>query len=423
MARGGRRRLGTRLAGRVGRTRLMVVLAVVGPGLIAAASDNDAGGITTWSVIGSRWGYSLLWLLVLITPILAVTQEMGARMGAVTGKGLAALIREKFSLRVTAFAMLALLVANFGTTVAEFSGVAAAFSLAGVPAWLSVPPVAAGVWLLVTRASFRKVERVFLLLTAVYAAYIVAGFLARPDWGAALHGSVRPQVHAGSLWLLTVVAAIGTTITPWGQFFIQAYIVDKRISIRQYVTTRIEVVVGAIFTDAIDFFIVVACAATLWKSGIVVQTAQEAARALEPVAGRAAEWIFGFGLLNVSILGAAILPLTTAYAICEAFGLESGLDKKFDEAPAFNGILTAFIVVPALVAIIPGLPLVKVMLLSQDVNGILLPIILIYVLKIINDPRVMGEHVNGRVYNTVAWAFSIALIGLSVTLVASPFIF
>jgi NRAMP (natural resistance-associated macrophage protein)-like metal ion transporter len=408
---------------RVGRSRLMVIFAIVGPGLIAAASDNDAGGITTWSVIGSRWGYSLLWLLVLITPILAVTQEMGARMGAVTGKGLAALIREKFSLRVTAFAMLALLVANFGTTVAEFSGVAAAFSLAHVPAWLCVPPVAAGVWLLVTRASFRKVERVFLVLTAVYAAYIVAGFLAKPDWGAALHGAVRPQTTMSSVWLLTVVAAIGTTITPWGQFFIQAYIVDKRISIRDYVYTRIEVFVGAIFTDAIDFFIVVACAATLWKSGIVVQTAQQAARALEPVAGRSAELLFGFGLLNVSILGAAILPLTTAYAVCEAFGLESGLDKKFDEAPAFNGILTAFIIVPALVAIIPRLPLVKVMILSQDVNGILLPIILIYVLKIINDPRVMGDHVNGPVYNVVAWAFSLALIGLSVTLVLSPFLF
>jgi Mn2+/Fe2+ NRAMP family transporter len=415
--------IGRRLAGRIGRTRLMIVFAIVGPGLIAAASDNDAGGITTWSVIGSRWGYSLLWLLVLITPILAVTQEMGARMGAVTGKGLAALIREKFSLRVTAFAMLALLIANFGTTVAEFSGVAAAFSLAHVPAWLCVPPVALGVWLLVTRASFRKVERVFLVLTAVYVAYIVAGFLARPDWAAALHGSVRPQATTSSLWLLTVVAAIGTTITPWGQFFIQAYIVDKRVSIRDYVYTRVEVFVGAVFTNTIDLFIVVACAATLWKSGIVVETAQEAARALEPVAGRAAELLFGFGLLNVSILGAAILPLTTAYAVCEAFGLESGLDKKFDEAPAFNGILTAFLVVPALVAIIPELPLVKVMILSQDVNGILLPIILIYVLKIINDPRVMGDHVNGRVYNLVAWAFSVALIGLSVTLVLSPFVF
>jgi len=413
------RSVGSRLVGRIGRSRLAIFLAILGPGLIAAASDNDAGGITTWSVIGARYGYSLLWLLLLITPILAVTQEMGARMGAVTGKGLAALIREKFSLKVTAFAMLALLVANLGTTVAEFSGVAAAFSLAHIPSWLAVPPVAIGVWLLVTRGSYRRVERVFLALTAVYVAYFVAGFLARPDWHAAARGTVIPHVQLNSLWILTVIAAIGTTITPWGQFFIQAYIVDKRISIRDYVYTKVEVFVGAVFTDTIDLFIVLACAATLYKSGIVVETAQDAARALAPLAGRAASLLFGFGLLNVSILGASILPLTTAYAVCEAFGLESGLDKKFDEAPAFNGLLTFFIFVPAAVAVIPHLPLVKVMLLSQDVNGILLPIILIYVLKIINDRSVMGDHVNGPVYNTVAWAFSVGLIALTVVLVAS----
>ena len=422
MAQGGRS-VGSRLAGRVGRSKFLIFFAILGPGLISAASDNDAGGITTWSVIGARYGYSMLWLLLLITPILAVTQEMGARRGAVTGKGLAALIREKFSLKVTAFAMLALLVANFGTTTAEFSGVAAAFSLAHVPPWAAVPPIAVGVWLLVTRGSYRRVERVFLALTAVYVAYFVAGFLAKPDWGAAVHGTFVPRAQMNSLWILTAIAAIGTTITPWGQFFIQAYIVDKRISITRYVYTKVEVYMGAIFTDAIDLFIVLACAATLYKEGIVVETAQDAARALAPLAGQAASFLFGFGLLNVSILGAAILPLTTAYAVCEAFGFESGLDRKFDEAPVFNGLLTAFIALPALVAIIPHLPLVKVMLLSQDVNGILLPIILIYVLKIINDPKVMGDHVNGRVYNTIAWGFSAALIGLSVTLVASPFIF
>ena len=417
------RRLPERMLRRVGRSRLLIALAVMGPGLIAAAADNDAGGITTWSVIGARLGYSMLWLLVLITPVLAVTQEMGARMGAVTGKGLAALIRERFSLRVTALAMLTLLIANLGTTTAEFSGVAAAFSLGHVPPWLCVPPVAAGVWLLITRGSYRRVERVFLAMTAVYAAYIVAGFLAHPDWGAAARGAVVPNVQPSSLWLLTAIAAIGTTITPWGQFFIQAYIVDKRISIREYVYTRAEVYAGAVFTNAIDLFIVVACASTLYREGIVVETAQDAARALAPLAGELAELLFGFGLLNVSILGAAILPLTTAYAVCEAFGFEGGLDKGFDEAPVFNGLLTFFVFVPALIAVIPGLPLVRVMLLSQDVNGVLLPVILIYVLRIINDPAIMGEHVNGRVYNTIAWAFSVALIGLSVTLVASPLLF
>ncbi len=405
--------------GRIGRTRLLIFLAVMGPGLIAAASDNDAGGITTWSVIGAKYGYSLLWLLLLITPILAVTQEMGARMGVVTGKGLAALIRERFSLKITAFAMLALLIANFGTTVAEFSGVAAAFGLAHVPPWVCVPPVALGVWLLVTRGSYRRVERVFLVLTAIYAAYVLAGFLAHPDWSAAAHGTVVPSIHSDSAWLLIAIAAIGTTITPWGQFFIQAYVVDKKVAVKEYLYTKFEVYAGAVFTDAIDLFIVVACAATLYKHGIVVNTAQDAARALEPLAGRAAYFLFGFGLLNVSILGAAILPLTTAYAISEAFGFESGLDRSFADAPIFNGLLTFFIFVPAAVAVIPRLPLVKVILLSQDVNGILLPIILVYVLKIVNDESVMGDYVNSRAYNVVAWAFAVALIALTVVLLAS----
>jgi len=405
--------------GRIGRTRLLIFLAVMGPGLIAAASDNDAGGITTWSVIGAKYGYSLLWLLLLITPILAVTQEMGARMGVVTGKGLAALIRERFSLKITAFAMLALLIANFGTTVAEFSGIAAAFGLAHVPPWVCVPPVAVGVWLLVTRGSYRRVERVFLALTAIYAAYVLAGFLAHPDWSTAAHGTVVPSVQSNSAWLLIAIAAIGTTITPWGQFFIQAYVVDKKVAVKEYLYTKFEVYAGAVFTDAIDLFIVVACAATLYKHGIVVDTAQDAAKALEPLAGRAAYLLFGFGLLNVSILGAAILPLTTAYAISEAFGFESGLDQSFAEAPIFNGLLTFFLFVPAAVVVIPHLPLVKVILLSQDVYGILLPIILIYVLKIVNDESVMGDYVNGPIYNAVAWAFSIALIALTVVLLAS----
>jgi NRAMP (natural resistance-associated macrophage protein)-like metal ion transporter len=405
--------------GRIGRTRLLIFLSVMGPGLITANSDNDAGGITTWSVVGAHYGYQLLWVLLLITPILAVTQEMGARMGVVTGKGLAALIRERFSLKITAFAMLAMLIANLGTTIAEFSGVGAAFSLAHIPPWVCVPPVALGVWLLITRGSYKRVERVFLFLSALYVTYIVAGILAHPDWHAAAHHAVVPSITPTSIWLLTVIAAIGTTITPWGQFFIQATIVDKKVSIKEYAYTKAEVFLGALLTDGIDFFIVIACAATLYKHGILVNSAQDAARALEPLAGRAAALLFGFGLLNVSILAAGILPLATAYAICEAFGFESGLDQKFADAPIFNGLLTFFVFVPAAVAVIPHLPLVKVMLLSQDVNGILLPIILIYVLKIVNDRSVMGEYVNGPIYNTLAWAFSVGLIVLTVVLVAS----
>ena len=405
--------------GRIGRTRLLIFLSVMGPGLITANSDNDAGGITTWSVVGAHYGYQLLWVLLLITPILAVTQEMGARMGVVTGKGLAALIRERFSLKITAFAMLAMLIANLGTTIAEFSGVGAAFSLAHIPPWVCVPPVALGVWLLITRGSYKRVERVFLFLSALYVTYIVAGVLAHPDWHAAAHHAVVPSITPTSIWVLTVIAAIGTTITPWGQFFIQATIVDKKVSVRDYVYTKAEVFLGALLTDGIDFFIVVACAATLYKHGILVNSAQDAARALEPLAGRAAALLFGFGLLNVSVLAAGILPLATAYAICEAFGFESGLDHKFSDAPVFNGLLTFFVFVPAAVAVIPHLPLVKVMLFSQDVNGILLPIILVYVLKIINDRSVMGDYVNGPIYNTVAWAFSVGLILLTVVLVVS----
>ena len=401
---------------RIGRSRLLVFFAIMGPGLITANADNDAGGITTWSVAGAHYGYQLLWILLLITTILAVTQEMGARMGTVTGKGLAALIRERFSLKVTAFAMLAMLIANFGTTVAEFSGIAAGFGLFHVPAYIAVPLVSVGVWLLITRGSYWRVEKVFLVLCTIYVTYIVAGFLAHPNWGKALHSTVVPSVTWKSTWLLTVIAAIGTTITPWGQFFIQATVVDKKISLKNYVYTKAEVFFGAFVTDIVDFFIVVACAATLYASHTLVNSAQDAAKALRPLAGELAFLLFGLGLLNVSILAAGILPLATAYAVCEAFGFEAGLDSKFKDAPIFNGLLTIFIFIPALVAIIPHLPLIKVMLISQDVNGILLPIILIYVLKVINDKSVMGEHVNGPVYNVVAWTFSIVLIVLSVVL-------
>jgi len=413
--------LGGRVLRRVGRTRLLIILSMVGPGLIAANAGNDAGGITTWSVIGSRYGYSMIWILVLITPVLAIVQEMNARVGVVTGRGLAALIRENFSLKVTALAILATVVANFGTTVAEFSGVAAAGGLFGVPAYVGVPVVAVGLWFLVTRGSYRKVERVLLVLGFVLVTYIVAGILASPDWSAATRGALVPHVQMNSLWLFTVVAAVGTTLTPWGQFFIQAAVVDKKISLRQFVYTKYEIYVGSVMMTTVDFFIVLACAGTLYKEGIVITSAQDAARALAPFLGAAAEYLFGLGLLSVSILAAGVLPLATAYVVCEAFGFESGLDSSFREAPVFNGIITFLLLVPAAVAVIPGLPLVKVILVAQSLNGILLPVILVFTLLIINNPQVMGEHVNGRVRNVVAWGFSGVLICLSVLLLLSPF--
>ena len=413
-------RLDRRVVRRVGRSRLLVALALLGPGLIAANAGNDAGGITTWSVIGSRYGYSMVWILVLITPVLAVVQEMNARIGVVTGRGLAGLIRENFSLKVTALAILATAAANFGTTVAEFSGIAAAGHLFGVPSYLGVPVVAVAVWLLVTRGSYRKVERVLLALGFVLVTYVVSGLIAGPDWGAAAHGAALPRPQLNSLWLFTAVAAVGTTLTPWGQFFIQAAVVDKKISLRQYAYTKYEIYVGSVIMTGIDFFIVVACASVLFKEGIVVESAQEAAMALEPLMGAAAKYLFGVGLLAVSVLAAGVLPLATAYVVCEAFGFESGLDTSFREAPVFNGIITFFMFVPAAVAMVPGMPLVRVILVAQTLNGILLPVILLFTLSMINNPRVMGEHVNGPVRNVIAWGFSIALICLSAFLVISP---
>jgi len=419
----GREKLRRRTFGRIGRTRLLIFLSVVGPGFIAANAGNDAGGITTWSVIGARYGYSLIWVLVLITPVLAVVQEMNARVGVVTGRGLAALIRENFSIKITALAILTVVVANFGTTVAEFSGIAAAGSLFGVPPYVGVPVLSILIWLLVTRGTYRKTERVLLGLGFVLVTYIAAGILAGPDWSAALHGATHPSFSSESLWLFTVIAAVGTTLTPWGQFFIQAAVVDKKVSLRQYVYTKYEIFAGSVFMTVIDFFIVLACAATLYDKGIVIESAEEAAMALEPLLGEVARYLFGLGLLAVSILAAGVLPLATAYVVCEAFGFESGLDSGFREAPVFNGIITFLIFVPALIASIPGLPLIRVIVSAQVLNGVLLPVILLFTLKLINDPSVMGKHANGRVSNAIAWTFTVALIGMSAVLLLSPFIF
>jgi len=414
------RRVSLRLAGRVGRSRLLVILAMMGPGFIAANAGNDAGGITTWSVIGSRYGYSMIWLLVAITPILAVVQEMNARVGVVTGRGLAGLIRENFSLKVTALAILATLIANFGTTVAEFSGVAAASSLFHVPSYVAVPVVAVTVWLLVTRGSYRKVERVLLALGFVLLTYVVSGVMAGPDWEAAFHGATRPYIAWDTIWVFTAVAAVGTTLTPWGQFFIQAAVVDKRVPWKRFAYTKYEIYAGSVFMALIDFFIVLACAATLYGDGVVVHSAEEAAMALVPFLGAAARYLFGIGLLSVSVLAAGVLPLATAYVVCEAFGFESGLDHTFREAPVFNGLITFLMFVPAAVAMIPGLPLVDVILVAQSLNGVLLPLILVFTLLMINDPRIMGEHTNGRVRNVIAWGFTATLVVLSAVLLLSP---
>jgi NRAMP (natural resistance-associated macrophage protein)-like metal ion transporter len=406
--------------GRPLRERLLIAASIIGPGLIAANADNDAGGISTYSIAGARYGYSLLWMLVLITVLLAITQEIGARMGAATGKGLGALIREHFGLRPTAFAMATMLIANVATTVAEFAGIAAGLEIFGVSRYLSVPIAAVAVWFLVARFDFKKVERVFLVLSAFYITYIVSGFLAHPAWNQVATGLV-PTFRTDSGYLMTFVATIGTTITPWGQFFIQAYVVDKGIVMKDFKYSRMDVLVGALVTDVVAFFIMVACAATIYSKGLPIQDAKDAALALGPLAGRFAATLFGFGLINASLLGASILPMATSYAVCEAFGWEAGIDRPWRVAPYFYGIFTFSIFAGAATALIPKLPLFLVMLFSQDVNGVLLPVILIFTLLLSADPDVMGEHTNPRWLNVAAWSATFVLIGLTALLVTSSF--
>ncbi|MCL5257216.1 MAG: Nramp family divalent metal transporter [Chloroflexi bacterium] len=394
-------------------------MALIGPGIITANADNDAGGISTYSVAGAQYGYSLLWMLVIITFSLAVTQEMGARMGAATGKGLAALIRERYRVKWTLFAMVCTLAANLATTIAEFAGIAAAFELFGVPRWISVPIAAAAVWLLVLKWNFRRVEKVFLLISAVYIAYPLSGILVGAPWGDVLRQTVTPTFQMNTGFILVFIATIGTTITPWGQFFIQSYVTDKGIGPKEYKTTRIDVLTGALVTDVVSFFIIVATGSTLFANNIKITDAADAAKALEPLAGPLAHYLFAVGLANASFLGACILPLATSYTICEAFGWESGVSRTLKEAPAFHSLYAFSIVAGAAVALIPSLPLVPVMLFSQDVNGILLAVVLVFAIKIASDRSVMGKFANGRVGNAIAWATTVGLIVLTVLLIGA----
>lgn len=404
---------------RFNKRRWLLLAATLGPGIIAATAGDDAGGIATYATAGANYGYDLLWALVLITFILALVQEMCARMGAVTGRGLSALIRERFGVRWAAFAMLVLLVANVATSIAEFAGIAAASEVLGVSKYVAVPLAAVGVWLLVVKGSFRVVEKVFLLLALTLVSYVISGFMVAPPWEVIAHRAVVPTVHMNPTFLLVLIATIGTTITPWMQFFLQSSMVDKGITVKNYGYAKVDVFVGAFVTDFIAFFIMVATAATLHARGIRIETAAEAALALAPVAGQYAEVLFAAGLLGASLLAACVLPLSTAYAVCEAFGWETGISKGWDEAPSFMGIYTALIAIGAGVVLLPNLPLFLVLLVSQDINGILLPVILIFILLLVNDRRIMGRYVNGPLYNLVAWGTAIVLIVLTAILLVS----
>ncbi|TCL62771.1 NRAMP (natural resistance-associated macrophage protein)-like metal ion transporter [Hydrogenispora ethanolica] len=400
----------------------LLFLTIVGPGLITANADNDAGGIATYATIGAKYGYKMLWGLLLITFSLAIIQEMSARMGVVTGKGLSDLIREQFGVRLTLFAMVTLFLANIGTVIAEFAGIAASLDIFGVPSIISVPVVALLIWLLVVKGSYALAEKAFLILSLVFLSYVVSGVLAKPDWHEVLKASVHPQFVWDGQFILLFIGMIGTTITPWMQFFLQSSVVDKEIAIEHYAYERADVLIGAFITDFIAFFIIVSTAATLYKTGVVVSTAEDAARALGPLAGANAKYLFALGLFGASTLGAGIVPLSTSYAICEAFGWESSINRKFKEAPIFFTLYTLLIAIGACVIFIPVRQLFSIMLVSQVINGILVPIILIFMLKLTNDPKVMGEHTNKPFFNILSYITVGAIILLTVVYTADIFI-
>ncbi|MDQ1470070.1 MAG: hypothetical protein QOJ99_1550 [Bryobacterales bacterium] len=404
------------------RYRLLALVAVIGPGFITANVDNDPGGILTYSQAGAKYGYALLWTLIPTTIALIVVQEMAARMGAITGKGLSDLIREEFGLRLTFFTMLVLGLADIGNIAAEFAGLASGLGIFGVSKYISVPLGALLVWGVIVKGSYKPVERILLVLSLIYFTYPVSAFLAKPDWKLALTNTIIPQFNSDPNYLIMIVGLIGTTITPWMQFYLQASVVEKGVSKRDYGLTRLDVIFGCVVTDVIAFFIVVACAATIFHSQHRdITDVADAARALVPFAGKFAGLLFAIGLVNASLMSAAILPLATSYNICEGLGFESGIDKRFGEAKIFYGLYTGLIVFGAGFVLIPGLPLLKVILISQVANGVLLPFVLFFMLRLVNQEGLMGEYRNGFWGNAIAGSTSVVMVALTVVMIWTSF--
>jgi Mn2+/Fe2+ NRAMP family transporter len=400
------------------RYRLLAFLAVLGPGFITANVDNDPGGILTYSQAGARFGYAILWTLIPTTVALIVVQEMAARMGAVTGKGLSDLIREEFGLRATFFVMLVFGLADLGNIAAEFAGIASGFGIFGVSKYLTVPAGAILVWALIVYGRYKAVERILLLFSLIYFGYMGSAILARPDWMEALRQTFIPEgTLRSSEYLVMVVGLVGTTITPWMQFYLQASIVEKGITAREYWLSRWDVIIGCLITDVVAFFIIVACGATLYVHGTHnIADAADAAVALKPLAGRFASVLFAVGLVNAALLSAAILPLATTYNICEGLGFESGVNRRFSEAPVFYSIYTALIAFGAGVVLLPHVPLIKLILLSQVANGVLLPFVLYFMLKLVNRADLMGRYKNSRLANAIAWTTSVVMVVLTAAL-------
>lgn len=409
---------------RVWLRQLLVLLSVIGPGLITANVDNDATGITGYSLAGAQYGYGLLWAVVLVTISLAIVQEMVARMGVVTGKGLAELIRERFGVRVTFWSMLLLLIANIATTVAEFAGIAGAMGIFGVSSFIAVPIAAVIVWFLVIRGNYKYVERVLLVLCLVYLSYVFSGFLVHPNWSSVLHQTLLPQLQLNQGYLLTLVAVIGTTISPWMQFYQQSAIADKQIALNHLNYERIDTYVGAFLTDFVAFFIVICTGATLFVHHIQINEAKDAALALVPLVGgngRIAEILFAVGLLNASLMAASVLPLSTAYSIAEAFGWERGVGRTFKQAPQFLSLYTFVIVIGAGITLfVLADKLIFVLNLPNIVGGMLLPLVLVLMIVLCNDRRLMGRYVNGRIFNIVAWLTTVIMTVLTLLIIVSP---
>ncbi len=411
------------MKGFVGRrwAALWGIMILLGPGFITSNVDNDAGGITTYSLAGARFGLTMLWSMIPITLILVIVQEMGARMGVVSGKGLSDLIRERFGVKITFLLMIMLILTNLGNCLSEFAGIAASLEIFGISRYVAVPlSILFLVWLAV-KGTYRSVEKVFLTACVFYVSYIVAGFLVQPDWVEVVRATATPTLKIETPFLVMLAGLVGTTIAPWMQFYLQSAVVDKGLGIRDLRAARLDVAIGSVAVSVVAFFIILACAATLFKTGIHVETAEQAALALKPLAGAYCSWLFAFGLFNASMFAAAILPLSTAYTVCEAFGWESSLDKKFSEAPQFYSLYCFIIFFSGLIILAPNAPLVTIMFVSQVINGLVLPVILFFMLLLVNDPKVMRVHRNGPVLNVVSWATVLFLVALSAVTVFSTF--
>jgi len=401
-------------------SKFIFLLSILGPGLITASADNDAPGIATYSVAGATYGYKLIWVILVITIGEVVILEMAARMGAVTGKGTADLIRERFGVKISTLAMLLLIVANLATTVAQFAGVAAAGELFGISRYISVPIAAVVMTFIVLKAEYKYVERVLLVLCLASLSYVVAVFTVKPDWAAIGQAIIRPQIELTGDFLVTMLAVIGTTITPWAIYYLQASVADRGVDMKEYRYTRLDVSFGSAWGNVISAFILIVTAATLYVNGVAVNDAKDAALALQPLAGEASSILFSVGLLGASLLAVSVLPLSTTYAFCEAYGFERGLNRKVKEAPVFYGMLIAIMAISSLVVLIPNAPLFQMMILSQTLNAMLLPVLLILVLKLANSKEIMGKYTNSKLTNILAIGITLLIVVVTIALFFEP---